>query len=304
MIVSQFTRHVWTGSACARLSGCTRTRRDTWQSASAAAPCMTGGKTQQTDVAQNLQMAGATLGFVGAIFLVVSFVGGGGGECIAPVTTELKWGLADDSWDLAEHICCHNTQFAEPSGFFQAEGLFRKLQQEKTGSTVTFYDSVCGLPLFEAPVGRSMAAFEQESIAHGWPSFRPAELIAENVIIHAGGRMSSTCGTHLGHNLPDFSGDRYCIDLVCIAGTPSLSKAGNGSSVEPGLLESSFSWSSSESAYLCFALAALSCGLSNRIAACMESRRGGRASRGTSIKEDLEPGMELHQRQQQQPQQQ
>ena len=27
-------------------------------------------------------------------------------------------------------------------------------------------------------------------------------------------------GLHLGHNIPDRGGDRYCIDLVCIAGQP------------------------------------------------------------------------------------
>jgi peptide methionine sulfoxide reductase MsrB len=258
---------------------------------------MAGGSKKQAEpgqLAQNLQMAGALLGFIGTICLLVSFFGGGGGECVAPVTTDLKWGLANDNWDMAEHICCHNTQFAEPSGFFQREGLFGKLRQEKTGSTITFYDSVCGLPLFEAPVGRSMSAFEEESIAHGWPSFRPAELIAENVIIHTGGRMSSTCGTHLGHNLPDFSGDRYCIDLVCIAGTSSLS---NGSSVGLASAGSSFSWSVTESAYLCFALAVLSCALSNRITDCVENRRRGRTA-GVSMKEDLEPGMQLQQEQQ------
>jgi len=33
--------------------------------------------------------------------------------------------------------------------------------------------------------------------------------------------MESACGTHLGHNLPENGVDRYCIDLVCIAGTPT-----------------------------------------------------------------------------------
>jgi peptide methionine sulfoxide reductase MsrB len=27
-------------------------------------------------------------------------------------------------------------------------------------------------------------------------------------------------GTHLGHNLPDKSGSRYCINLVSVAGNP------------------------------------------------------------------------------------
>jgi|EP01046_Picozoa_sp_COSAG06_P058580 peptide methionine sulfoxide reductase MsrB len=256
-------------------------------------------------VTQNLQMAGGLLSFVGCVCLVFSFMGGGGGECIRPVAKDIRWGTADD-WDMAEHICCHNTQFAEPSGYFARENLFSQLRQEKTGSTVTFYDSVCGLPLFEAPIGRSMAALEQESIAHGWPSFRPAEMIAENVIIHTGGRMSSVCGTHLGHNLPDYTGDRYCIDLVCIAGHPAEAGGSNGSSVAPELAgagERPFSWSSTDTAYLCFGLAVLSCALSHssaaaRIAACADRRRQRRASAAGasgagvgSIKEDLEPGV-------------
>ena len=40
--------------------------------------------------------------------------------------------------------------------------------------------------------------------------------------------MSSVCGTHLGHNLPDYTGDRYCIDLVCIAGHPAEAGGSNG----------------------------------------------------------------------------
>merc|ERR1712232_754550 len=32
--------------------------------------------------------------------------------------------------------------------------------------------------------------------------------------------MESKCLTHLGHNLPEGDVDRYCIDLVCIAGSP------------------------------------------------------------------------------------
>jgi len=33
-----------------------------------------------------------------------------------------------------------------------------------------------------------------------------------------GGETVSTQGTHLGHDLPDDKGSRYCINLVCIAG--------------------------------------------------------------------------------------
>ena len=97
---------------------------------------------------------------------------------------------------------------------------------------LTFYDSVCGKALFVAPVGRTWDAFYAESVSHGWPSFRPEETVGEHVVIHPGGRMSSVCGTHLGHNLPDSQGDRYCIDLVCVAGWVDsvLTSAANASS--------------------------------------------------------------------------
>ena len=90
-------------------------------------------------------------------------------------------------------------------------------EELKEGQT-TFYDAQCGLPLFVAPQGRSFADFERESRRHGWPSFRDAELVKENVEVLKGGEVVSKCGTHLGHNLPDQEGNRYCIDLLCIAG--------------------------------------------------------------------------------------
>ena len=65
-----------------------------------------------------------------------------------------------------------------------------------------------------------MEEFKAESLAHGWPSFRPEEAVHENVKILEGGEMVSVCGTHLGHDIPDESGPRYCINLICMAGQP------------------------------------------------------------------------------------
>lgn len=45
----------------------------------------------------------------------------------------------------------------------------------------------------------------------------------ENVRALRNGETVSLTGTHLGHNLPDRSGNRYCINLVSIAGLPSTS---------------------------------------------------------------------------------
>ena len=79
---------------------------------------------------------------------------------------------------------------------------------------------VCGKPLFRAPIGRSLAAFQAETVHHNWPSFREEEWVKENIIID-GDKMTSTCGTHLGHDMPDADGrSRACINLVCISGQP------------------------------------------------------------------------------------
>ena len=116
-------------------------------------------------------------------------------------------------------VCCNNHRYAEYRGYLEAPEVdfFGKLSPD---IETIFYDSVCGIPLFIAPRGRSFDDFKTESLKHGWPSFRPEEIISENVILHDDGRMESRCLTHLGHNLPEGGVDRYCIDLVCMAGEP------------------------------------------------------------------------------------
>ena len=88
----------------------------------------------------------------------------------------------------------------------------------------TYYDSVTGKPLFVAPVGRSFEEFARESDSHGWPSFRDQEVVWENMRILPDGESVSVDGTHLGHNIPDRAGNRYCINLVSIAGRPVKAK--------------------------------------------------------------------------------
>lgn len=135
---------------------------------------------------------------------------------MSSITTFLGSSL---DYDTAQRICCNNHRYAEYQGYLDAPevDLFSKL--DPTVETV-FYDSVCGIPLFIAPRGRTFEEFKAESLKHGWPSFRPEEIVSENVIIHEKGRMESRCLTHLGHNLPEGGVDRYCIDLVCMAGEP------------------------------------------------------------------------------------
>ena len=95
-----------------------------------------------------------------------------------------------------------------------------KEEYEEKGQ-ITFYDSNTGKPLFVAPQGRTFDEFVMESMSHGWPSFRDEEVVWENVRCLSDGEAVSLDGTHLGHNLPDWSGsNRYCINLVSVAGQP------------------------------------------------------------------------------------
>ncbi|KAJ1457565.1 hypothetical protein M885DRAFT_127580 [Pelagophyceae sp. CCMP2097] len=126
---------------------------------------------------------------------------------------------------LAYAVCCDDRTMlgAEPRFLYEAPdiALFDKLDEKQT----TFYDSVCGLPLFVAPQNRTLADFELDTRQHGWPSFRAEEVVLQNVVTDMKtGLVTSKCGTHLGTFLPDANGDRWCIDLVCVAGKPVAGK--------------------------------------------------------------------------------
>jgi peptide methionine sulfoxide reductase MsrB len=133
-----------------------------------------------------------------------------------PVQDTLRFGV---STKLADKICNYNRHFAEMSGYFESSSFEDELR--KANGPLVFYDSVTGKPLFKAPINRSVDEFLQESYVHGWPSFRDQEVVWENVrILRNSGETVSVDGTHLGHNLPDKKGNRYCINLVSIAGSP------------------------------------------------------------------------------------
>jgi peptide methionine sulfoxide reductase MsrB len=152
--------------------------------------------------------------------------------CSGPVQPGLRYNISgrteptvpvpvDPDESLAEAVCCDDRTkvFAEPQFLFEAPdvALFSRLQE---GTTV-FYDSVCGAPLFRAPVGRTAEDFRADTTEHGWPSFRPEEVVQQNVVTNTTtGLVYSTCGTHLGSYLPDERGPRWCMDLSCIAGNP------------------------------------------------------------------------------------
>ncbi|GMH55903.1 hypothetical protein TrRE_jg8414 [Triparma retinervis] len=128
----------------------------------------------------------------------------------------LPGGSVDES--LSQAVCCDADfdAYPEPRNFYLDKQLFREIS--KSGVT-TFYDSACGIPVFQAPVGRSFADFKSDTSSHGWPSFRGEEVLKENVVVGDDGlTIYSKCGTKLGTYETDDSGTRACIDLVCIAG--------------------------------------------------------------------------------------
>ncbi|CAB9514296.1 expressed unknown protein [Seminavis robusta] len=144
------------------------------------------------------------------------------GTYIKPVQSKLRYGC---DFKTADNICNHNRHLAEHFGYFTSgprRRAFNKAVKEAKAKnkSITFFDSNTGLPLFTAPRGRSWDSFLNESSKHGWPSFRDAEVNWENVRCLRKGEAVSIHGTHLGHNLPDSSGNRYCINLVSIAGNP------------------------------------------------------------------------------------
>jgi hypothetical protein len=152
--------------------------------------------------------------------------------CKGGVQSPLRFGISgrndtqgipvavDANESLAEAVCCDSrvALYAEPQFLYSAPDINMFSKVDATGVT-TFYDSVCGLPIFKAPIGRTFAAWEADTKDHGWPSFRDGEVILDNVVTDkTTGRVTSKCGTHLGSFLPDAKGSRWCIDLSCISG--------------------------------------------------------------------------------------
>ena len=128
---------------------------------------------------------------------------------------------------LGDAICCDNRYqgYAESKYTFNQKDIDLFSYLNETGET-TFYDSVCGIPLFIVPRNRSLDDFKTETMEHGWPSFHDSEIYigpdGPNVFnVSNSSRMISRCGTSLGDNIPINGHNRYCLDLVCLSGNPS-----------------------------------------------------------------------------------
>mmetsp|Transcript_7409 Transcript_7409/g.19287 ORF Transcript_7409/g.19287 Transcript_7409/m.19287 type:complete len:200 (+) Transcript_7409:51-650(+) len=137
------------------------------------------------------------------------------GTSATPVQQGLRWNC---DVATADRICNFNRHYAEFAGYWETTTF---LKDENGGAEIQFYDSNTGELLFSAPKNRSWEDFVKESKSHGWPSFRDDEVNWDYVRVLADGETVSTAGTHLGHNLPDGKGNRYCINLVSVAGKPT-----------------------------------------------------------------------------------
>lgn len=151
--------------------------------------------------------------------------------CKGPVQDNLNYGISgrvqptvpvavNPTETLASAVCCDKrvSGFAEPQFLYQAPDILLFSKMDSKGVTV-FYDSACGLPVFQTPVNRTLADFQADTNEHGWPSFRDGEVFHDNVITDKTTTyVTSKCGTHLGSYLPDAKGSRWCIDLSCISG--------------------------------------------------------------------------------------
>eukprot|EP00551_Chaetoceros_affinis_P011387 CAMPEP_0203678362 /NCGR_PEP_ID=MMETSP0090-20130426/31664_1 /ASSEMBLY_ACC=CAM_ASM_001088 /TAXON_ID=426623 /ORGANISM="Chaetoceros affinis, Strain CCMP159" /LENGTH=239 /DNA_ID=CAMNT_0050545569 /DNA_START=26 /DNA_END=745 /DNA_ORIENTATION=- len=138
------------------------------------------------------------------------------GTSEVPVQESLRYGVSNK---LADKISNYNRRFAEFGGYFA--GTTFEDEVRSANGPITFYDSNSGKPLFVAPINRSVDEFIEESKYHGWPSFRDQEVVWDNVrVLRNSGETVSVDGTHLGHNIPDKRGNRYCINLVSVAGNP------------------------------------------------------------------------------------
>ena len=79
------------------------------------------------------------------------------GTSDAPVQQKLRW---DADRDTADRICNFNRHYAEHAGYWKTTKFMAEVERDKP---TVYYDSVTGLPLFVAPIGRTMSEFLSET---------------------------------------------------------------------------------------------------------------------------------------------
>jgi len=145
----------------------------------------------------------------------------------------LRWG--SDS-GLAYEIACGSPGKGESQYHFLLSTPFLKEARKRT--KILFYDSLTLDFLFEAPNGRTMDDFLDESQSIGWLSFSAEEVFRENVrLVTSGygrGAIISVGGTHLGVASFINGVERYIVNILSVAGIPSDSHQGSAPGPRPG----------------------------------------------------------------------
>jgi hypothetical protein len=72
------------------------------------------------------------------------------GTTASPVQQKLRWGVDRET---ADRICSYNRHYAEYAGYFKSTDFMKDMQNAGVETTITYYDSVSGKPLFVAPRG-------------------------------------------------------------------------------------------------------------------------------------------------------
>eukprot|EP00979_Chaetoceros_neogracilis_P004549 scaffold797_cov408-Chaetoceros_neogracile.AAC.14 len=120
------------------------------------------------------------------------------GTSEVPVQDNLRW---DCDRKVADNICNFNRHYAEHRGYWRSTDFVKEATKEYAEKgEIKFYDSNTGNLLFIAPKGRSFDEFINESMSHGWPSFRDDEVVWDDVRCLPNGEAVSLVGTHLGTN--------------------------------------------------------------------------------------------------------
>ena len=114
------------------------------------------------------------------IYSNIVYIYGFESSCSAPVSNTLQYnvdkytaasvGLPNGSSNesLSEAICCDVAyrNYAEPNGFFKFPDV-RLFQVIDSKAVTIFYDSVCGIPLFKAPINRTFTEWKDDTTEHG-----------------------------------------------------------------------------------------------------------------------------------------
>jgi hypothetical protein len=130
---------------------------------------------------------------------------------------------------LCVPIALGNSEEEEDDFCFEIQSTFEEEAPEelKRKGQIKFYDSNSGKPLFLVPaigIQRTFEEFLEESLEHGFLSFRDYETNWDRVRCSDSGALVSMDGTRLGFHSPDEKGNKYLVNILAVCGRPIKKK--------------------------------------------------------------------------------